>query len=373
MRLPLSVLAAAPLALCAAVHAQPIALPGAPPPDSPMGKLIAAIPKEKGCYAFAYVEPDLDGSAVRLEALMPLAAVDRLVDVVPGGAEMLTWDERQVIRPIISDYLAPFNVVAVNGQPLALERAEVDFFDTTNMWMPVLRDVRPDNLMVAFIGIYRAPAAVDEVRLEWNLFADPPEPVQLVATICSAEPRFEKLAPEARTFAWTEGCSKKEPRALADMKVAADIAAGFPASLTDAKPRAEEIVRGLLLNAYLAFEQHEEAAVREVLAATLDGALVEPIFKDIRTSLEDRQALGAVPRVESMSLNFGDLIGAETTAAGVRQFKYRCAWKANGMVSHWGHGHKRGIGREAILTVAERGGAWHIAAIEEFRTEAVNR
>jgi len=332
-----------------------------PPANTPLAEFVKAIPVDRGCHAFLYAEPDMGECAIRLEVLIPLATIDGFVDVVPEGATKTTWDERQGIRGVVAQYIAPFNRVIADGKPLEQVGADADFFYTKSMWMPVLRDVPVENTIVSYVARYRAPSPPKSLAAEWHLFGEGTKEVRLAAIVCSAEPAFGKLTPEAATYEWTAGCSPAAPQAAIDLAVGDATVEALKADT----PKADAVVRSLLLSVYRAFEQPSPSAAREAMARALDASLLDSTYALAREGLHDPQALGAVPRVNGITIASGDLLGISAPGEPPT-FRYRCAWKTDAVVAHWGHEHKRPAGCEAVLTIAQRDGAWYVAKMEDL-------
>lgn len=328
-----------------------------PPSNTPLAEFVATIPATKDCRAFFYAESDLGECVLRLEVLMPLATVDRFVDVVPDGVAKTTWDERQAIRPVVAQYLAPFNRVIADGKAVELEGADTDYFTVKSMWMPVLRDARVEDTMVAYVARYRLPSAPRNLAAEWHLFGEGAEEVRLAAILGAAEPAFATLTEASPRFDAAEDFRPVAPRPMENV----DVGAATPGEIASDYVKADAVVRGVLLNVYRAFEQPDAAAAREVLGRSLDPSLVEPMFAMVRAGMNDPQALGAVPRVNGVSIMAGDMLGSDDVS-----FRYRAAWRAEAVAAHWGHDHRRPAGCEAVLTFGRRDGSWYIARAENL-------
>lgn len=134
---------------------------------------------------------------------------------------------------------------------------------------------------------------------------------------------------------------------------------------TEAQARA--VFEPIHANLYRALDYTGEATVYDVLARSVDGPLLERLYREMRRSLAIEEAGGAMGRVaavrpvetvvESTEMRTRD--GAE-----VPVFAVRARWQVDGTVAHWGHRHTRTNEYQARYVVAATPAGWRIIAQE---------
>ncbi len=132
---------------------------------------------------------------------------------------------------------------------------------------------------------------------------------------------------------------------------------------------ASEIVDGLLVNVYRAFDHRDEDKIYDTLARSTSGDLLAQVYLETRRALEVRNQGGVWVKVNKLQMlsvepkNLADDVG----------FVSRCKWTVQGSVGHWGHIHRRKNRYEAELRVQAHDGTWRVTALElldEQRLEA---
>jgi hypothetical protein len=150
-------------------------------------------------------------------------------------------------------------------------------------------------------------------------------------------------------------------------KVSWEVPFAGPAQVSSAD--ATEIVDGLLLNVYRAFDHRDEDKIYDILARSTSGDLLAKVYLETRRALEVRNQGGVCVKVNKLQIlsvepkNLADDVG----------FVSRCKWTVQGSVGHWGHTHRRKNRYEAELRVQPVDGSWRVTALElldEQRLEA---
>ncbi len=113
----------------------------------------------------------------------------------------------------------------------------------------------------------------------------------------------------------------------------AKAAAEIPASACVA------VFEPLLLNVYTAFDYSEESDVYDALARSVDGDLLEELYRRIHRGLVMDDHDRAVARVSGVELLEAEV--AEPAEAADGRFEVAARWRVDGTVVHWGHAHVR--------------------------------
>jgi hypothetical protein len=146
-----------------------------------------------------------------------------------------------------------------------------------------------------------------------------------------------------------------------------------PAIAVPAEAEARALFDRLLRNVYAAFGGRSEGEIYDLLAVSVAPELLDPLYVEIYESLILRQEGGAVCQVESIE------VVEEATSVDVDAvyepwdivpegredapfFRVRWKWRVRGLVSHWGHEHRRINEYEADYVVRNDGGGWRLAA-----------
>jgi hypothetical protein len=142
---------------------------------------------------------------------------------------------------------------------------------------------------------------------------------------------------------------------------------------TGATPSSDEalaIFKSLHRNIYRAFDYTDEGAVYDALAQSVDGPMLETIYNDVYQSLIMREENGAVSKVVRVEIDEAKLTSkfdsAESTPPDeeLGSFVVRASWQVDGLVTHFGHAHKRTNAFEAVYTVAPRAAGWRIVEVD---------
>ena len=133
---------------------------------------------------------------------------------------------------------------------------------------------------------------------------------------------------------------------------------GGVAELTTAEAKDEflRLHRGI----YRAFEAETEDSIYNTLAQSVDGVLLDRLYEEIFQSLIMRDEGGAVARVRSI-----DHLETEVTPDPEgRGYTVSCAWRVHGIVTHFGHSHRRSNEYQADYLISPREDRWKIASVE---------
>jgi hypothetical protein len=135
---------------------------------------------------------------------------------------------------------------------------------------------------------------------------------------------------------------------------------------------AEALVRSLLSNVYRAFDYGDEGQVYDVLARSVDGALLETVYVQTRESLILREEGGAVCRVQRVEpLTVRVRERARGSRNDAPHLAVEALWRVHGLVEHWNHMHRRVNEYAADLRLEPRGGDWKIVALNVHRQDRV--
>jgi hypothetical protein len=126
-------------------------------------------------------------------------------------------------------------------------------------------------------------------------------------------------------------------------------------------------------NIYRAFDYTKESDVYDVLVQSVDGKLLDRLYREVYESLILRDEGGAVAQVQEVKLLDTHLVSAGALEASEsRAFKIAAHWQVRGVVTHWGHSHERVNEYRATYTVAERDQQWKIVGMTDAQQERVD-
>ena len=108
---------------------------------------------------------------------------------------------------------------------------------------------------------------------------------------------------------------------------------------------AEAIFRPLHANVYRAFDYVEESDIYDALDRSVEGPFLQKLYRTIFQSLVMQEEGGAVARISEVrpiDIAVGEIRRADGDDGVVRSaFDVECRWQVEGVVSHWGHSHRR--------------------------------
>ena len=134
-------------------------------------------------------------------------------------------------------------------------------------------------------------------------------------------------------------------------------------SVSDAK----RITRGLMLNTYRAFVLHEDEAVYDALARSVDGDVLNRIFLENRHRLSFNDPESAASLVDRLDIKSIEKMEKHRDGS----YTLLTNWDVYGSVLHWEHVHFRCNAFKARLSIVPAGEYWKISALEILEEERV--
>ncbi len=108
---------------------------------------------------------------------------------------------------------------------------------------------------------------------------------------------------------------------------------------------AEAIFRPLHANVYRAFDYVEEGDIYDALDRSVEGPFLQKLYRTIFQGLVMQEEGGAVARISEVrpiDIVVGEIRREEgDDGTGRSAFEVDCRWQVEGVVSHWGHSHRR--------------------------------
>ncbi len=136
-----------------------------------------------------------------------------------------------------------------------------------------------------------------------------------------------------------------------------------------APEQARALFATLHQNVYQAFSAGSEDAIYDLLATSVDSGLLDELYGEIYESLVLREQGGAVCGIDEVEVVEGAVDPASYGAGAAAEFQIDWNWRVRGVVSHWGHVHRRTNHYRARYTVRHDGGSWKIAAVKVLEHE----
>ena len=128
---------------------------------------------------------------------------------------------------------------------------------------------------------------------------------------------------------------------------------------------------------YDAFESDDEDVVFDQLAASVTSRHLDELFADVYESLVMRDEAGSFSRVEEYRVVRSvtpDTIPTELEVDTKRPaFAVEWAWQIRGLVTHWGHEHRRLNEYHALYAVVHDGVSWKIDDFVVTRSARLDR
>ena len=142
-----------------------------------------------------------------------------------------------------------------------------------------------------------------------------------------------------------------------------DVAVPWGRVMVPDEARAREVFEELHGGIYLAFSARSEAEIYDLLAACVGPGILDELYADVYESLILRGEGGAVCKIGGVEVLEGEvhLPEGETVVPG---WEVVWRWRVHGLVTHWGHVHRRVNEYRARYAVASFDGAWKIAGAE---------
>ena len=126
--------------------------------------------------------------------------------------------------------------------------------------------------------------------------------------------------------------------------------------------QALELFEVLHRNTYAAFDGSTEDEIYDLLAATVDAAILDDLYGDIYESLILREEGGAVCSVDEIEV-LSRAADVPRDESGDPRFDVDWSWRVHGLVAHWGHIHRRVNRYRATYGVRHDGRSWKIASV----------
>lgn len=122
---------------------------------------------------------------------------------------------------------------------------------------------------------------------------------------------------------------------------------------------ASEIIDPLLRGVYHAFDYRDQSEQYDVLSKVVGGDALESIFLEIQRTLESRERDGSRVRVQDLRIESS----SPTPSKASRGFLAECAWEVSGRVGHWGHFHDRTNRYQATFEIEPLEETWKITGL----------
>jgi len=115
-------------------------------------------------------------------------------------------------------------------------------------------------------------------------------------------------------------------------------------------------------NVYRAFSARTEDEIYDLLAVSVDPEILDQLYGDVYESLILRGQGGAVCVIDRIEVLDKSIAGFDDSGGSPR-FDVNWQWRVFGVVSHWGHQHKRTNQYRARYSVHHDGHSWKIAKV----------
>jgi len=357
-----------------------------------------------------YVEVDILPTAVQVDVVGELQVWNAWLGLDLSGEYLLGDDDLARIRTGAAVFFARHNRFAIDGEVRQPEVAEVipptDFVPGRNIPNVRVRlrlaiDVEPRSVgfvweefkatdlfekqavpaMVRYRGdVEQAVMTPVEPEYVWHTRTVPRRPPPLAVTSTSGG---GWLVPLPSTLSILLGVvlvlvsrRKGWPPLLAASGLAA--AAGTAIAIrhvglvqvpgTGVRPPAAgealSIFERLHANVYRAFEANSPDEIYDLLAVSVAPRLLDRLYGEVYESLVLRGQGGAVCKVEAIEMPEKSVVDVPEPSPAGPSFAVAAAWRVHGLVSHWGHEHRRLNQYRAVFTLAHDGRAWRIDALD---------
>jgi len=356
---------------------------------------------------FIYVEP----YEVRKEIIARPKDLQRWVDLGLDGKKTIPVEMQADILQKASAFLAQHQPVTIDGKPAIHSLMRANFLQRslrTSLVIDPPEELDVNSAIIGVIFIYPHEAFADSVTMEWDMF-DERITIVPVAGVDPTGPLKQFLEPDFSTLEWQNFIRipvmptlvdiVSPPGALAEwltylrwvfgtvaLMLAAvwirsvtartghTIASGAAAIVVIALAAAswwfaerasldddatKDMVAGLLTNVYRAFDFRDESEVYDVLARSVDGALLSDVYLEMRRGLVLANQGGAVAKVKGI-----ELLDIAASPAEDQTIEATTTWLVRASVGHWGHIHERRNQYQANLRLQVIDGAWKLVDLE---------
>lgn len=356
---------------------------------------------------FIYVEP----YEVRKEIIARPKDLQRWVDLGLDGKTTIPVEMQADILQKASEFLARHQPVTIDGRPATHSLMRANFLQRslrTSLVIDPPEELDINSAIIGVIFVYPHDAFADSVTMEWDMF-DERITIVPVAGVDPTGPLPQFLEPNFTTLEWQNFLRIpvmptlvdiiSPPGAVAEwltylrwvlgaiaLMLAAvwirsitarsghGIASGAAAvvvlslaatswwfaeraSLDDEATKG--MVAGLLTNVYRAFDFRDESEAYDVLARSVDGALLSDVYLEMRRGLVLANQGGAVARVKGI-----ELVDIAANPVEDQAIEATVTWLVRASVGHWGHIHERRNQYQANLRLQPIDGAWKLVDLE---------
>ena len=146
---------------------------------------------------------------------------------------------------------------------------------------------------------------------------------------------------------------------LPGLEIARTTAAGPAGRLAVTPAACVAVFQPLLMNVYTAFDYSEESDVYDALARSVDGKLLDDLYRRIHRGLVMDDHNRAIARVTAVELLETEVPDPEA-AVEAERFEVTARWRVDGTVVHWGHAHIRIHEYAARYAIARTTRGWRI-------------
>ena len=144
---------------------------------------------------------------------------------------------------------------------------------------------------------------------------------------------------------------------------------GLRAVALPGRAQALAIFETLHGNVYDAFSARTEGEIYDLLSASVDATTLDELYGDVYESLIMREQGGAICSIERIEVLEKSVTPSE---AGDPGFAVDWSWRVHGVVSHWGHLHRRINQYRATYRVEHDGQAWKIGAVDVLEHQRID-
>ncbi len=130
-----------------------------------------------------------------------------------------------------------------------------------------------------------------------------------------------------------------------------------------------EVFESLHANMYRAFDAGSREGIYDLLAASVDGPILDAMYADLYEGLILREEGGAIAQVEGVDVLERTFDAELTEQLGGAGFGVVWDWRVRGRVVHFAHEHKRVERLRARYSVRPGEGGWRIAGVEVLSQE----
>ena len=130
---------------------------------------------------------------------------------------------------------------------------------------------------------------------------------------------------------------------------------------------AKRIFTTLHRNIYRAFDYETEDDVYDALARSVSGRMLNKIYNDVYHGSIINEA-GKICQIDRVDIISSSMAGnREYTEDDIPRFLMSCTWRVTGLVTHWGHVHRRVNEYSAVYTLKAVNNTWKIMEVEMNR------